>query len=82
MEVNDYQVIETELYIFVTQRLNLMEIYNWLIENRSSLLSEMKSPEFEEMLAQRCDSQNVEMNDPAIQKYKPENMRIDINLFG
>ncbi len=82
MEVNDFQVIETELYIFVTQRLNLMEIYNWLIENQSALLSEMKTPEFEEMLTQRSDTLNVEFNQPAIDKYQPEDLRIDINLFG
>ncbi|MGN0610309.1 MAG: hypothetical protein ACI4JI_00870 [Ruminiclostridium sp.] len=68
-------VYEDESVYYAVVRRDIKEREDWLLENRSNILHLMKDEDYEAMLNETAKDYALDLNDAAIDRYKPENLK-------
>lgn len=68
-------VYEDDTIYYAVVRRDIKEREDWLLKNRSNILHLMKDDEFEAMLDETAKDYALDLNNDALNRYKPENLK-------
>ena len=75
LETGKGGVYEDDSVYYAVVRCDIKEREDWLLENHSDILHLMKDDEYEAMLNETAKDYALDLNNDALNKYKPENLK-------
>lgn len=75
LETGKGGVYEDDTVYYAVVRCDIKEREDWLLENHSDILHLMKDEDYEAMLNETAKDYALDLNNDALNKYKPENLK-------